>query len=210
MSDYDMSIHSNPDARAWATFFMETWEKIGKPQPDEEWIIGWFANAMMAMYDHTRPQEKAAEIASLTAENERLRHGLATVLGTATHGQHMGWEERIKIGRAALPLDAPSTPATGDKAMTDTPVSAEAPAPDLCKWPRCAHTAEIASLKAEVERKDAGAIARDRTISDLTMIVTRLLKHAPVEKVYEVSEYLHRSGLASPLRDAAINQEPRT
>jgi hypothetical protein len=51
VSDYDHSIHSNPDARAWAAFFMETWEKIGRPAPDVEWMTGWFANAMMAMYD---------------------------------------------------------------------------------------------------------------------------------------------------------------
>ena len=53
--NYDMSIHTNPDAQAWAKFFMETWEKIGKPQPDQEWMTGWFANAMMAMHDHMRP-----------------------------------------------------------------------------------------------------------------------------------------------------------
>ena len=56
MSDYDMSIHSNPDAAAWAKFFMETWEKIGKPEPDEEMMLGWFANAMMAMHDHLKPE----------------------------------------------------------------------------------------------------------------------------------------------------------
>jgi hypothetical protein len=46
MMDYDMSIHTNPDARAWAKFYKETF-----PDADEELMIGWFANAMMAMYD---------------------------------------------------------------------------------------------------------------------------------------------------------------
>lgn len=55
MSDYDMSIHTNPDAMAWATFFMEKWEKNGKPEPDIDMMFGWFANAMMAMHDHLRP-----------------------------------------------------------------------------------------------------------------------------------------------------------
>ena len=55
MSNYDMSIHHNADAKAWAKFFMETWQKLGKPEPDEEWMLSWFANAMMAMHDHMRP-----------------------------------------------------------------------------------------------------------------------------------------------------------
>jgi hypothetical protein len=52
MSDYDMSIHTNPDARAWAKFFIE---KNPDSTVDEEGMIGWFANAMMAMHDHMRP-----------------------------------------------------------------------------------------------------------------------------------------------------------
>lgn len=58
MSDYDLSIHHNPDASAWAKFFMETKEKVESTQPDEfvteDNMIGWFANAMMAMYDLQR------------------------------------------------------------------------------------------------------------------------------------------------------------
>jgi FtsZ-binding cell division protein ZapB len=49
--EYDRNIHSNPDASVWARFFVETWKKIGKPDPDVEWMAGWFANAMMAMHD---------------------------------------------------------------------------------------------------------------------------------------------------------------
>ena len=58
MSDYDSSIHSNPDALAWAKFFMETkkqriWtiEEI-----DEDLMLAWFANAMMAMYDSQKKE----------------------------------------------------------------------------------------------------------------------------------------------------------
>jgi hypothetical protein len=53
--EYDRSIHSNPDAAAWAKLFMQTWEELGKPKPDEAWMISWFANAMMAMHDHLIP-----------------------------------------------------------------------------------------------------------------------------------------------------------
>jgi hypothetical protein len=58
MNDYDMSIHQNPDARAWAKFYMEC--KANSPDPssfdDEDNMIGWFANAMMAMHDHITGQ----------------------------------------------------------------------------------------------------------------------------------------------------------
>jgi hypothetical protein len=57
MSAYDMSIHTNPDATAWARFYVETRERFtaeGRPGrfDDEENMVGWFANAMMAMHDH--------------------------------------------------------------------------------------------------------------------------------------------------------------
>lgn len=49
MSDYDMSIHRNPDAKAWADLFSSTLPDCGVPN---EVMVGWFANAMMAMHDH--------------------------------------------------------------------------------------------------------------------------------------------------------------
>lgn len=56
MADYDLSIHTNPDARAWAKFFIKTYEESDNPDfLTEENMIGWFANAMMAMHDHMRP-----------------------------------------------------------------------------------------------------------------------------------------------------------
>jgi hypothetical protein len=48
-TDYDRSIHANPDAHAWAKLFCETF-----PGSDEGLMIGWFANAMMAMHDHIK------------------------------------------------------------------------------------------------------------------------------------------------------------
>jgi hypothetical protein len=57
MTDYDMAIHTNPDARAWAKFFIET-----NPHStvDEEMMVVWFANAMMAMHDHMGREKVAA------------------------------------------------------------------------------------------------------------------------------------------------------
>ena len=55
MNDYDMSIHTNPDAKAWAKFFTEkykVWSEDGVESDSEALMTAWFANAMMAMHDH--------------------------------------------------------------------------------------------------------------------------------------------------------------
>lgn len=53
---YDLSIHLNPDAKAWADFFVATFPG----QADKHGLmIGWFANAMMAMHDHLKAQQSA-------------------------------------------------------------------------------------------------------------------------------------------------------
>ena len=53
MTDYDMTIHNNPDAMAWAKFFVETTKDMDRSVfEDEGYMVGWFANAMMAMHDH--------------------------------------------------------------------------------------------------------------------------------------------------------------
>jgi len=49
MSDYDMSIHTNPSALAWVKFFRENNPDCNV---DDDIMLGWFANAMMAMHDH--------------------------------------------------------------------------------------------------------------------------------------------------------------
>lgn len=56
MRDYERSIHNNPDAQAWAKFFIDTIaeQSLRIEDIDEALMIGWFANAMMAMHDHTK------------------------------------------------------------------------------------------------------------------------------------------------------------
>ena len=49
VADYDMSIHYNPDAMAWVKFFRQTHPDCNVP---DDVMLGWFANAMMAMHDH--------------------------------------------------------------------------------------------------------------------------------------------------------------
>ena len=59
-SDYDHRIHSCPDARVWAKFFMDCKREWGW-EVDEEAMRGWFANAMMAMHDHIRASAPPAD-----------------------------------------------------------------------------------------------------------------------------------------------------
>jgi hypothetical protein len=68
MSNYDMNIHHNPDAKAWAEFFAQCNPDINL---DEDLMLGWFANAMMAMHDHLTPRIEALQAALADAEAER-------------------------------------------------------------------------------------------------------------------------------------------
>jgi hypothetical protein len=54
VTSYEAGIHSNPDAQIWAKYFIEIKEKNdwSIQDIDEGLMIGWFANAMMAMSDH--------------------------------------------------------------------------------------------------------------------------------------------------------------
>ena len=100
--DIDMAIHHNPDAQAWAKFFIETTKDMDREVfRDEGYMIVWFANAMMAMYDSINPQKAAdiieqlrgdiefasecrngayADVEIQNAKIERLRKILSTVL----------------------------------------------------------------------------------------------------------------------------------
>lgn len=66
---YDMSIHSNSSALAWTTFFREHNPECNL---DDNVMLGWFANAMMAMHDHiyqsTQPEQTEQEIETLVRD----------------------------------------------------------------------------------------------------------------------------------------------
>jgi len=51
-------LHSEFDARVWASEFVRIWNEIGRPDPDVDWMHTWFANAIMTGYDHRARQEK--------------------------------------------------------------------------------------------------------------------------------------------------------
>lgn len=79
------------DALKWATAFVQYQHKVKEPF-DEGWVLGWFANAMMAKYDHARRANEAefqkqqatidaqaAQIKALTEERGRLAKTIALI-----------------------------------------------------------------------------------------------------------------------------------
>lgn len=64
--EYDRSIHSCPDAKAWADLFVQTFPGLADKH---DLMVTWFANAMMAMHDHL--QRKSAQPAPIPT-SERL------------------------------------------------------------------------------------------------------------------------------------------
>jgi hypothetical protein len=58
MSNCELTIHSNPDAQAWAKYFIHKKEEKNWriEDIDEPLMLAWFANAMMAMHDHLESQ----------------------------------------------------------------------------------------------------------------------------------------------------------
>ena len=78
-ADYDRNIHCNPDAAAWADLFVATFPGLADKR---DLMHGWFANAMMAMYDYLKAQQPdtvAVPRDVLRACRESLADGLETV-----------------------------------------------------------------------------------------------------------------------------------
>lgn len=51
---WDFSIHTNPSAQVWAAAFARMYPTCNVP---EDAMLGWFANAMMAMHDFLKGGE---------------------------------------------------------------------------------------------------------------------------------------------------------
>lgn len=69
-ADWCSSIHRNPDAKAWADFFVATFPGLADKH---DLMLGWFANAMMAMHDYLKaqqPQSAEAVAYVLTRDGE--------------------------------------------------------------------------------------------------------------------------------------------
>lgn len=92
-NNYDKSIHSNPDAKAWAKFFIETISKNKEIEIDEDYMLGWFANSMMAMHDHIHNgeiQTLRAKVASAGV--------LVEALSTIRHNAYMAGSINKTVG----------------------------------------------------------------------------------------------------------------
>lgn len=68
---------SSTDAQYWAKEFMKIWQNEPIDIMDEEMMVGWFANAIMAGYDEARRKYEMVNYHNVT-----MRH----VLGDAYDG----------------------------------------------------------------------------------------------------------------------------
>jgi class 3 adenylate cyclase len=96
MSNCELTIHSNPDAQAWAKYFIHKKEEKNWQieDIDESLMTAWFANAMMAMHDHLGSQrtwvgltdEEVYEIYGSVQEevNEHWERGGTTMMFPTT------------------------------------------------------------------------------------------------------------------------------
>jgi hypothetical protein len=86
---YDMSIHSNSSALAWTKFFREHNPECNL---DDDVMLGWFANAMMAMhnriYQTTQPEQTEQEPLSVS----RIEHYLER------QGASFKWDDGFEAG----------------------------------------------------------------------------------------------------------------
>ena len=87
--NYDRSIHSNPSAEAWAALFIQTFPGLADKH---DLMLGWFANAMMAMHDHLMRQPAPPNVQALV---EALKDALEYL-------QHHLPDEALAPHRAAL------------------------------------------------------------------------------------------------------------
>lgn len=111
--DVRLSVPTGIDAREWAVSLMAHAKRYGF-EIDEETMIGWFANAIMAGLDEgVRRARAESHVAALEAENMKMREALMYVDDVFTRGNMepndwMGDDEHEAWGlaRAAL-ADAP-------------------------------------------------------------------------------------------------------
>ena len=66
-SEGELLARLGMDGRLWAEEFHKTAQRLGYQPMDEGWLIGWFANAIMAGYDHA-PRIAAQVQAEAVAE----------------------------------------------------------------------------------------------------------------------------------------------
>lgn len=52
LKEHELYDACGTDAAKWAAAFRQIAVKLGYSDMDEDWLIGWFANPMMAMHDH--------------------------------------------------------------------------------------------------------------------------------------------------------------
>lgn len=119
-ADYDRSIHSNPDAKAWADFFVATFPGLADKH---DLMLGWFANAMMAMHDHLKAQQPQSEYGDAY---QGSREDLAIWKRRALEAESRIREQDQIIENLGNALNAENGPTFMGEPVIQQPQSAEA------------------------------------------------------------------------------------
>ena len=85
-ADYDRSIHCNPDAMAWADFFVATFPGLADKH---DLMLGWFANAMMAMHDFLKSEQPDAVKIQVALLKAQAHKPAEFVTGTSNWAAYM-------------------------------------------------------------------------------------------------------------------------
>jgi len=200
--EYDRSIHYNPDAKAWADLFVQTFPGHAG---QHDLMVGWFANAMMAMHDWLKAKEPAP-----AAHNPE--HTLFNEIRISEPVNEDGEETRYLISEQQLQrirlLEAPAAPDVAglvealrqyrhndgsdgfvfgyDKEMTDRYVAglAQGGAADL---ERIRHLVDLATAAhfREMESRTTGLVeALEEIVSPVTFMKKRLKSDEKLEGFY--------------------------
>ena len=154
-----MSIHTNPDALAWAKFFEETRVKNGWPLiPDEATMHGWFANAMMAMHDHSNAtlRTRLAESEENFTNAAALCAGMHAAAVGEVRGPNMGVVEDVKeIRRRMLAAEAERDALKGEVERLNRDYTYHCEQIRAQRTLLAAAEADLSSLRARCEAAEA-------------------------------------------------------
>lgn len=155
--DYDRNIHANPDANAWADFFVQVHPGLADKH---DLMRAWFANAMMAMHDSPRCRPAPADSQREAAVDALAKAIVRAVSELPDRSSPADWPEAmivepgelrsIILQACAAPEPAPAD-AQREAAIEASPYDALGHAMEILAG--TPYTGEMASKVAKVLRQ---------------------------------------------------------
>lgn len=103
--EYDRGIHHNPDAKAWADLFVATFPALADKH---DLMLGWFANAMMAMHDFLKAKQPNGEVLDWAVERWHAEVSQRPLINVHRRTLDGAWRQVIrKLGGDPVDLCGP-------------------------------------------------------------------------------------------------------